>query len=89
MRKIVDATGALIVLSSTWALDTAQPNTAFYINTYCQTTNTTTTTKHKYTKNDIDFFYTWFEGQGYLVSIEEATGMTFRWRYEYPSTGQK
>jgi YD repeat-containing protein len=42
-----------------------------------------------YTKDDIDFFYTYFQDQGYLVSIEEANGKTFRWRYEYPSNGQK
>ena len=75
--------------SSTWALDTVQSNTAFYISTCCQTTNTKSTIRHKYSKEDIDFFYTWFNGQGYLVSIEEANGVTFRWRYEYPPTGQK
>lgn len=75
--------------SSTWCNDTKTPETAFYINTCCMTTNTKQTTRHLYTKSDIDFFYTYFNGQGYLVSIEEAQGLTFRWRYEYPSTGQK
>ena len=75
--------------SSTWCNDTKIPETAFYINTCCMTTNTKQTTRHLYTKSDIDFFYTYFNGQGYLVSIEEAQGLTFRWRYEYPSTGQK
>ena len=62
---------------------------AFTISTHRQTTNTKTTTRYKYSKNDIDYFYTWFNGQGYLVPIEEATGLSFRWRYEYPDTGQK
>jgi hypothetical protein len=75
--------------TSTWATDTATPEVAFQIATFCQTTNTKKTTRHKYSKDDIDYFYTYFKGQGYLVSIEEATGLTFRWRYEYPSTGQR
>ena len=75
--------------TASWATDTKDPKVAFTIYTCCQTTNTKATTRYKYSKDDIDFFYTWFNGQGYLVSIEEATGITFRWRYEYPSSGQK
>ena len=75
--------------TSTWAKDTSVPETAFYISTCCQTTNTKQTTRHMYSKDDIDYFYTYFQGQGYLVSIEEANGKTFRWRYEYPFNGQK
>ena len=75
--------------TSSWATDTSEPETAFSIHTYCQTTNTKKTTRYKYSKDDIDYFYTCFNGQGYLVSIEEASGLTFRWRYEYPATGQK
>ena len=74
---------------SRWSTDTAQEKVAFEIATCCQTTNTKKTTRYKYSENEIDYFYTWFEGQGYLVSIQEATGNTFRWRYEYPATGQK
>jgi hypothetical protein len=72
-----------------WAKDTVQKEMAFEIATSRQTINTITATRYKYTKEDIDYFYTWFNGQGYLVSIEEANGVTFRWRYEYPTTGQK
>ena len=75
--------------TSSWATDTKEEKTAFQIYTYCQTTNTKSVTRHKYSKDDIDYFYTWFNGQGYLVSIEEAAGTCFRWRYEYPSTVQK
>ena len=74
---------------SRWSTDTAQEKVAFEIATCYQTTNTKKTTRYKYSENEIDYFYTWFEGQGYLVSIQEATGNTFRWRYEYPITGQK
>ena len=75
--------------TSRWAADTVEPEVAFMIDTARQTTNTQKTTRYKYSSQDIDYFYTSFNGQGYLVSIEEATGVTFRWRYKYPSTGQK
>ena len=75
--------------TASWANDTMKEKVAFTISTHRQTTNTKTTTRYKYSKNDIDYFYTWFNGQGYLVPIEEATGLSFRWRYEYPDTGQK
>jgi YD repeat-containing protein len=89
---VADVNGEFIRIqckTSSWAKDTAQSEVAFGISTCCQTTNTKTTIRHKYSKADIDYFYTWFNGQGYLVSIEEATGSTFRWRYEYPQSGQK
>ena len=75
--------------TASWVTDTKEKEVAFSISTCCQTTNTKSTTRHKYSKDDIDYFYTWFGDQGYLVSIEEATGITFRWRYEYPATNQK
>lgn len=59
------------------------------IETQSQTTNTKKIIKHKYTSEQIDYFYTWFNGQGYLISIQEATGVTYRMRYEYPKNGQK
>ena len=89
---VADLNGKFIRIqckTASWAKNTAQEKVAFMIDTCCSTTNTKTTTRHKYSANEIDYFYTWFEGQGYLVSIQEATGVTFRWRYEYPSTGQK
>ena len=75
--------------TSSWATDTKEEKVAFQISTCCQTTNTKSTIRHKYSKDDIDYFYTWFEGQGYLVSIEEASGLNFRWRYKYPVSNQK
>lgn len=89
---VADLNGKFIRIqckTSTWATDTAIPETAFYISTFCQTTNTKQTIRHMYSKEDIDYFYTYFRGQGYLVSIDEANGKTFRWRYEYPQNGQK
>lgn len=89
---VADLNGTFIRIqckTASWVTDTVEDRVAFNIHTCCQTTNTKSTTRHKYSKDDIDYFYTWFNGQGYLVSIEEATGVTFRWRYEYPKTGQK
>ena len=75
--------------TSSWATDTKEEKVAFQISTCCQTTTTKSTTRYKYSKDDIDYFYTWFEGQGYLVSIEETSGLNFRWRYKYPASNQK
>ena len=88
---VADVNGQFIRIqckTSSWAKDTAIPETAFQIETNHMTTNTKKTTRYLYSKNDIDYFYTYFQGQGYLVSIDEASGATFRWRYEYPSSGQ-
>lgn len=73
--------------TASWADDTKEK--AFAIHTNRQTTNTQKTTRHKYTEDEIDYFYTWFNEQGYLVSIREASGIIFTWRYEYPSSNQK
>lgn len=89
---VADLNGKFIRIqckTSTWSKDTAVPETAFHIETCRMTTNTQKTTRYLYSKDDIDYFYTYFQGQGYLVSIDEASGATFRWRYEYPSSGQK
>lgn len=89
---VADLNGKFIRIqckTSTWATDTKNAHEAFYISTCCQTTNTKQTVRYKYSPNDVDYFYTYFQGQGYLVSIQEATGITFRWRYEYPSNNQK
>ncbi len=72
-----------------WVTDTVEANVAFEIATCCITTNTKKTTRYKYSANEIDYFYTWMNGQGYLVSVQEASGLTFRWRYEYPKSNQK
>lgn len=86
---VVDINGKFIRIqckTASWIDDSEK---AFGITTCSQTTNTRATTRHKYSSDDIDYFYTWFNGQGYLVSINEATGLTFRWRYKYPITNQK
>lgn len=73
-----------------WSTDTAQEKVAFEINTVTTTTNTKKTIRRKYSEEEVDYFYTCFQGQSYLVPVKEIAGKTaFRWRYEYPSTGQK
>jgi hypothetical protein len=89
---VVDINGKFIRIqckTAKWSTDTIEEHTAFEIATYAMTTNTQRNTRHKYSADEIDYFYTWFNGQGYLVSIQEATGSTFRWRYEYPKSNQK
>ena len=89
---VVDVNGKFIRIqckTASWVTRrNRNPRCAFSINTHRQTTNTQKTTRYKYSAEEIDYFYTWFNGQGYLVSIEEAIGTVFTWRYEYPSTGQ-
>lgn len=73
-----------------WSKDTVEENVAFEIATCGSTTNCKTTTRHYYTKEDIDFFLTYFEGEFYLIPIEEAENKSaFRLRYEYPKNGQR
>ena len=89
---VADLNGRFIRIqckTAAWATDTVQEKVAFMISTCCQTINTKSIVRYKYSEDDIDYFYTWFEGQGYLVSIKEATGTSFRLRYEYPSSNQK
>ena len=75
--------------SSKWARRVAHDNEAFEFSTVRVTINTKKATRYKYNANEIDYFYTWFNGQGYLVSVDEAQGTQFRLRYEYPSNNQK
>lgn len=74
---------------STWCKDTRYENEAFEIATSSITVNTKRMIRYKYKSSDVDFFYTWFNGKGYLVPISDATGFVFRLRYTYPKTNQK
>lgn len=37
------------------------------------TTNTQKTTRYKYTKEEIDYFYTWYNGYDFLIPVEEVS----------------
>ena len=68
--------------SSTWAKDTKEEKVAFIMNTNHTTTNTTGVKRYTYNSKQVDFFYTFFEGEHYLVPIEQIEGKsTFRFRY--------
>ena len=44
-----------------------------------QTTNTQSTTRYKYTSDEIDFFYTTWNGYGFLIPVQEtSTGKYLR-----------
>lgn len=76
--------------TSRWSTDTAQKEVAFEISTRTSTTNTKKTVRKTYSLTETDFFYTYFNGKSYLVPISEVAEKTaFRWRYEYPSAGQR
>ena len=68
--------------SSSWAKDTVEEKVAFIMNTNHTTVNTTGVKRYTYNSEQVDFFYTYFEGQHYLVPINEVEGKgTFRFRY--------
>ena len=48
-------------------------NGVLKLNTTRQTTNTQSTTKYIYTKNDIDYFYTSWQNYGFLIPVEEVS----------------
>ena len=76
--------------TSSWSTDTAKEKVAFEISTRTTTTNTKRTIRRTYSEDEVDFFYTCFNGQSYLIPIAEIAGKTaFRIRYEYPSNNQK
>ena len=52
---------------------------AIQITTMSQTTNTQKTVRHLYTKEQIDYFATYYNGQVYLIPVEEcSTSKTLR-----------
>lgn len=77
--------------TSRWSPNTAKEKVAFEIATRTTTTtNTKRNTYKTYSEDEVDLFYTCFNGKSYLVPVSEIAGKSaFRWRYEYPPTGQK
>ena len=61
--------------TSSWVTDTIEPNVAFAIATSCITTNTKSTTRHKYSKDDIDYLIEWYTTIG-LEEMSLALGRT-------------
>lgn len=62
--------------------------TAIQFSTSSQTTNTKKTTRHSYTKEQIDYFATWYNNKVYLVPVEEcSTSKTLR--FAPPSGGNQ
>lgn len=59
---------------------------AITINTTCSTTNTKKTARHNYSKEQIDYFATYYQNQVYLIPVEEcSTQKTLR--FVPPSNG--
>ena len=54
---------------------------AFSFSTICQTTNTKVTRRYRYTKEDIDYFCTYYEGNVYIVPVDKvSTSKTLRFK---------
>ena len=49
--------------------------------------NSTTNITHKYTKNEIDYFATYWEDKCYLIPIEETASREKTLRFEPPANG--
>lgn len=61
---------------------------AFTFHTCAQTTNTQKTVRHTYSKDQIDYFATYFNGKVYLIPVEEcSTSKTLR--FAPPASGNK
>lgn len=73
---VADVNGKLLRIqckSSTYHEDT------LHMSCCRQTTNTHSTTKYKYTSDEIDFFYTTWNGYGFLIPVQEvSTGKYLR-----------
>lgn len=76
--------------TANWVKDTAQEKVAFEFSARTSTVNTKTIKRKTYSIDEVDFFYTYFEGKSYLIPISEVAEKTgFRLRYKYPSSNQK
>jgi len=80
---IADLNGRLIRIqcktSSVGSRNGIIDENAFSFSTICQTTNTQKTVRHKYTKEQIDYFATSYQGKVYIVPVDEcSTSKTLR-----------
>lgn len=74
--------------SSNWVKDNIEPYSAFSFNCISSTTNTKKTTRHTYTKEQVDYFATYFENQVYLVPFDECSTIKTL-RFKSPLNGNK
>lgn len=81
---IVDVNGKLLRIQCKSCINpinksTGELDDAIQIITVCQTTNTKKTVRHTYTKEQIDYFATYYNGQVYFIPVEEcSTSKTLR-----------
>lgn len=65
--------------SAVWERKNIEEKSAFHFSCQSSTTNTKENIRYKYTKEQIDYFATYFKGQVYLVPVEEcSTSKTLR-----------
>ena len=70
---VVDVEGKLLRIQCKTSHYYKEDKTSFEFSTVRSTTNTQKTTKYKYSKDEIDYFYTHFNGYDFLIPVEETS----------------
>ena len=83
---IIDHNGVLYKVQVKHANE--HEGTHFTIRTRWQGHNTTGYTQTSYTKEDIDFFATFYQGEVYLIPVEQCSGAEKTLRLVPPKNGQ-
>ena len=86
---IADINGELIKIQCKSCYHPKKPNgekdtEAIMFSCSTQTTNTKKTTRHRYTKRDIDYFATYHKGNVYVIPLEECS-LTKTLRFSVPN----
>ena len=83
---IADVNGILIRVQCKTAMKCKNSN-AIYISCRTQTVNTKQITRHTYSKNDIDYFATFWNNKVYLIPVDECITVKYI-RFEPPKNNQ-
>lgn len=84
---IVDVEGVLIKVQCKTAQLASDKNSISF-RTHSTRNTTNTSTRRKYTSEEIDFFCTFFENQCYLVPVDECS-LVKKLRFTIPKNGQE
>ena len=85
---VVDIHNKLYRIQCKTSRPLANPTDGFKFNTKSIVITTHGAKESKYTKDEIDYFATVYEGQCYLVPVEDC-GKEKSLRFQYPANGQK
>lgn len=82
---VADINGKLVKIQCKAASPYRGKTEVCNISTNYKTFTTTSKTKNKYTKDEVDFFYTNYMGYDLLIPIEDATGIEKALRFTAPT----